>query len=74
MRKVDTGGDPRGGARWVCTREPGGTEIGTRIRRLLLDPATVDLDVRAEALLMAADRAQHVAEVVRPRFLNGVNM
>ena len=50
----------------VLTREPGGTPAGRRIRELLLDPATGDLDPRAEALLMAADRAQHVAEVVRP--------
>ena len=49
----------------VVTREPGGTEVGTRMRELLLDP---DLHVgeRAEALLMAADRAQHVVDVVRP--------
>jgi dTMP kinase len=50
----------------VATREPGGTPIGARLRELLLDPATVDLEPRAEALLMAADRAQHLGEVVRP--------
>ncbi|MGI8794597.1 MAG: dTMP kinase [Acidimicrobiales bacterium] len=48
------------------TREPGGTRVGESIRRLLLDPATGDIDARAEALLMAADRAQHIAEVVIP--------
>ena len=50
----------------VLTREPGGTEIGARLRELLLDPGTVELDHRAEALLMAADRAQHLGQVVVP--------
>ena len=50
----------------VLTREPGGTALGSRIRGLVLDPANRELADRAEALLMAADRAQHVAEVIRP--------
>ncbi len=50
----------------VLTREPGATAVGAALRALLLDPATGPVDPRAEALLMAADRAQHVAEVVRP--------
>lgn len=50
----------------VLTREPGGTAVGERVRGLLLDAGTVDLHPRAEALLMAAARAQHVAEVVAP--------
>lgn len=49
----------------VLTREPGGTAVGERVREVLLDPA-VSLDPWAEAMLMAAARAQHVAEVVRP--------
>ncbi len=55
----------------VLTHEPGGTRIGAAVRRLLLDPANTDLDPRAEALLYAADRAQHHAEVVAPALAAG---
>lgn len=55
----------------VRTREPGGTALGSAIRQHFLDPATGDLDPRTEALLMAADRAQHVHEVVRPALAAG---
>jgi dTMP kinase len=50
----------------LLTRQPGGTEIGASIRQLLLSPDTAGLSDRAEALLMAADRAQHVDEMIRP--------
>jgi dTMP kinase len=58
----------------VLTREPGGTLVGERIRSVLLDPTVTALDPRAEALLMAADRAQHVASVVRPALAEGVDV
>ena len=54
----------------VLTREPGGTGVGEQVRELLLDP-TVTLDPRAETLLMAGARAQHVAEVVAPALAEG---
>jgi dTMP kinase len=50
----------------VLTREPGGTRVGERIRELLLDREVTGLDDRAEALLMAAARAEHVAAVIEP--------
>lgn len=54
------------------TFEPGDSAVGAEIRRLVLDPATGDLDPRAEALLYAADKAQHLHAVVRPALARGV--
>jgi dTMP kinase len=50
----------------ITTREPGGTEIGERIRAVLLDSRTAGLDPVAEMALMFASRAQQIAQVVRP--------
>lgn len=50
----------------ILTRETGGTEIGARLREILHDTSNDHLADRAEALIAAADRAQHIAEVVRP--------
>ncbi|MFZ0530358.1 MAG: dTMP kinase [Propionicimonas sp.] len=55
----------------VLTREPGGTAIGQTLRRVVLDPASGDVSPRAEALLYAADKAQHVYEVVLPALTRG---
>ncbi len=55
------------------TRQPGGTELGTKIREMLLDPDAGDINVRAEALLMAADRAQHAVEI-RAALASGLNV
>lgn len=55
----------------VCTRNPGGTAIGKKIRQILLDPENTELVSMAELMLYAADRAQHVDEVVRPALAEG---
>jgi dTMP kinase len=57
----------------LVTREPGATEVGERIRNLLLheEPTSGTLTPRAEALLYAADRAHHVAALVRPALARG---
>jgi dTMP kinase len=55
----------------LVTREPGGTEMGERVRDLLLDPGTGVLDARSEALLFAASRAQAVQSVIRPALAEG---
>jgi dTMP kinase len=55
----------------ILTREPGGTPVGEQIRSLLLDPASPDVSVRSEVLLMLAARAQHVEEVVAPALAAG---
>jgi len=66
----------------VLTREPGGTALGAELRRILLAPPALEegasedgspdtVAERTEALLMAADRAQHVAQVLRPAIDSG---
>ena len=55
----------------LLTFEPGATDLGVSLRALLLDPHRPAVAERTEALLMAADRAEHVAEVVRPALERG---
>jgi dTMP kinase len=55
----------------VTTRQPGGTRLGNRIRSLLLDSRRSELDARAELGLMFSDRAQVIAEVIRPALERG---
>ncbi len=55
----------------VSTHEPGATKVGMRLRALLLDTAHTGLSSRAEALMYAADRAEHVSAVIRPALERG---
>lgn len=55
----------------TVTREPGGTELGHELRRLLLNPGEAPVGARAETLMMAADRAQHAVEVITPALAGG---
>jgi dTMP kinase len=58
----------------VLTHEPGATTIGASVRQIVLDPATHALDDHAEALLIAADKAQHVTEIVLPALDAGTDV
>jgi dTMP kinase len=55
----------------VFTREPGGTRIGEKIRAILLDPLSKDMDPLTELLLYTADRAQHITEYILPFLSEG---
>ncbi len=55
----------------VLSREPGGSELGKEIRKILLSHSTGEISPRAEALLYAADRANHVYEIIRPSLAAG---
>lgn len=55
----------------LLSREPGGSELGVEIRKILLSHSTGDISPRAEALLYAADRAHHVHSKIRPALTNG---
>lgn len=59
------------GLAYILTREPGGTPMAEKIRELILDPANKALTGRAEMLLYAASRAQHVEEKILPALAEG---
>ena len=55
----------------LLTHEPGDTEVGRKLRSIVLDPATGDISSRTEALLYAADKAEHVDSVIAPALVRG---
>jgi len=55
----------------LLTSEPGATPLGVDLRALLLDPSKSSVSLRAEALLMAADRAEHMVEILEPALAQG---
>lgn len=56
----------------LMVREPGGTNIGNRVRQILLDPELSEMDWKTEVLLYASSRAQLVREVIKPHLDQGV--
>jgi dTMP kinase len=62
----------REGHRVIITREPGGTDVGERIRDVLLDTRLSGMEPLAELFLYLASRAQHVRELIRPALAGGV--
>lgn len=56
---------------FVITREPGGTEAGNQIRKIVLDETNINIDIGTEVLLFAAARRQHVVEKIKPALKNG---
>jgi dTMP kinase len=58
----------------VATREPGGTRVGAMLRAILADPDNTDIDPRTELLLMTADRAQLMSEVIEPALIAGTHV
>lgn len=60
-----------GGHHVIATREPGATAVGQLIRQALLDSNLKEMDAKTEALLFAANRAEHVEKVIRPALIEG---
>ena len=55
----------------LLTREPGDTDLGKTLPQIVLDPATGDISPRTEALIYAADKAEHVDSVISPALARG---
>lgn len=61
----------KAGIPYILTREPGGTSIGEKIRRLILDPSSAEMSGRTEVLLYTASRAQLIDEIIVPNIKKG---
>jgi len=61
----------RKGIQYVITKEPGATQIGKKVRSILLDPKIQGIEPLTELLLYMADRVQHVTEIIRPALASG---
>lgn len=72
--KVVTGWLDRRGRRSLVTREPGGTPFAEKIRKLLLDPQTGEIDPVTELLLMFAARRENVVDVIEPALADGIDV
>lgn len=62
------------GRRTLVTREPGGTPFAEKIRKLLLDPQTGEIDAVTELLLMFAARRENIVDVIQPALADGVDV
>ncbi len=72
--KVVTGWLDQHGRRSLVTREPGGTPFAEKIRKLLLDPQTGEIDPVTELLLMFAARRENVVDVIEPALADGIDV
>ncbi|MBC7334081.1 MAG: dTMP kinase, partial [Actinobacteria bacterium] len=61
----------RKGLEVLVTREPGGTDIGEKIRKILLDKKHYSMEYKTEALLFLASRAEHTSKVIKPALKEG---
>lgn len=62
---------PKLKTQYLVTREPGGSKIAEKIRKIILDPENIKMSDRTEALLYAAARSQHVEEIIKPALDEG---
>lgn len=72
MKKVLEQLEPELKPQYLVTREPGGSKIAEKIRKLILDPENDQMSARTEALLYASSRSQLIQEVIKPALNSGI--